>query len=82
MLYHYQLNHDQDYLDDSETVVLHTEGGVNHISNVVLQHPFQGGEEVGIHGLNVIQANALVQQHLQDYILYLGNFTQMRQHTL
>ena len=53
--------------------MLHTEGGVNHVSNVVLQHPFQGGEQVGIHSLNVIQAYALVQQHLKAWILQWRN---------
>ena len=37
------------HLEDPEAVVLDAEGCVNHISYVVVQHPAEGGEQVGVH---------------------------------
>ena len=48
------------HLDDSKAVMLNTEGGVNDVSDTVLQHPLERGEQVGINCLYIIEADTLV----------------------
>ena len=51
-------------LQHTKAVMFHAEGGVDHVRDVVLQHPFKGNEEVGVDRLDINQADALVEQHL------------------
>ena len=55
-------------LDDPEAVVLHAEGCVDDVCDAVFQHPLEGGKQVWIHSLDIIQTDAFVQQHLQKIL--------------
>ena len=46
--------------------MFHTEGCINNIRDVILQHPLQGGVQVRVHRLDVHQVDGLVQQHLVE----------------
>ena len=54
------------HLKASEAVVLNAKGRVNHFRNVVLKHPLERREEVGVNSLNVDKVDGLVEQHLVE----------------
>ena len=54
------------YLETSEAIMLHAEGGVDDVRDVILQHPVEGGEEVRVHCLDVGEVDGFVEQHLVE----------------
>ena len=46
--------------------MFNTKGGINNVSNIILQHPSKWGVQVRVHALNVRQIDGFVEKHFVE----------------